>query len=255
MHTVHDPSEVLEVFLADSAVHPYGIADVEQLWAASRWWRDGRAVVGLLELAGSALPVLYAVTARAGPATTNLVARLVPVLPDRYVATGPLGLSHALRSAYRAAWSAPHLKMHLADVSRLPSLAPEVVVLGPGDLPALRRLYDSDPRAGDFFHPGLLRSGHYLGRWEDGALVATAGIHVIERRHGVAAIGNVATHPAYRRRGFAREVLATLCHRLRAEAPVVGLNVGEDNTAARRLYETLGFAPLITYEEAQLIRR
>jgi predicted GNAT family acetyltransferase len=85
--------------------------------------------------------------------------------------------------------------------------------------------------------------------------VAAAGVHLADPRCGVAAIGNVATHPEHRRQGLARRVLATLCHRLLGDVDVVGLNVRRDNHAARALYEALGFITLTGYEEAELTKR
>lgn len=38
---VHDRAGPLALYLKDPAVHPYGIADVEQLWWASRWSAGG----------------------------------------------------------------------------------------------------------------------------------------------------------------------------------------------------------------------
>jgi ribosomal protein S18 acetylase RimI-like enzyme len=132
---------------------------------------------------------------------------------------------------------------------------PDVAVISPADLPHLERLFAADPRAGVYFHGGLLDSGHYVGIADGGDLVAAGGIHLIDRRHGVTALGNVFTHPRHRRRGLARRVLSTLCHRLLAEVDVIGLNVRRDNTGARALYHDLGFVPVVRYEEAELTRR
>lgn len=56
-------------------------------------------------------------------------------------------------------------------------------------------------------------------------------------------ITNVATHPAYRRRGLAGQVLDSLLEEARAcGLSFVTLEVRESNTAAIRLYEKFGFA-------------
>ena len=55
-------------------------------------------------------------------------------------------------------------------------------------------------------------------------------------------ITNVAVHPAYRRRGVAREMLAAvLDDAVRRSLSVVGLEVRPTNAEARALYESFGF--------------
>src|SRR5262247_4868826 len=55
-------------------------------------------------------------------------------------------------------------------------------------------------------------------------------------------ITNVAVHPAYRRRGIAREMLAAvLDDAVRRSLSVVGLEVRPTNAEARALYESFGF--------------
>jgi len=250
-----DPAAVMTVYQRHRAVHPYGIFDVANLWDRSRWWVRDEAVVGLLALPGADAPVVYGVAASAHAQTLELLGDLAPHLPPRMVITGPEGLTDRLADAYEPLWSAPHLKMWLADPGRLPPPDPDVGVLAATDLSRLERLFAADPHTGVYFHAGLLDSGHYVGIAAGGELVAAGGIHLIDRRHGVTALGNVFTHPRHRRRGLARRVMSTLCHRLLAEVDVIGLNVRRDNTAARALYHDLGFVPVVRYEEAELTRR
>jgi ribosomal protein S18 acetylase RimI-like enzyme len=251
---VEDPASLLELFGRDREVHPYGIADVEQLWERSRWWRDDDAAVGVMDLPGSPVPVVYAVSARDPAGTLDLLDRLdaTGALSRRFVITGPRGLADRLSSRHAVRWSRWYAKLALRHPELLPPPSDEVVVLDRSHLVALQGLYGTDPDAGDFFHPALLDTGFYLGILRDGTVLASAGIHVIDRRNGVAAIGNVATHPDHRGRGLARLVTGTLCHRLLAEVEHVGLNVTEGNLAAAALYRRLGFVPVLPYEEAEL---
>lgn len=244
----------LAIYQLHRPVHPYGIYDVVNLWDVSRWWVDGDAVVGLLDLPGAPTPVVYAVSATADEATLDLLGRLAPMLPDTFVITGPEGLSARLAADFHARWSAPHVKMHLADPTRLPPPSPDVVTLGRDDLDEVEQLFRADPHHGTFFHPGLLDTGCYVGVRDDG-LVALAGVHLVDEDLGLAALGNVTTRPDSRRRGLARATVATLCHRLRDAVDLIGLNVRRDNVAARALYERLGFAVVAAYEEAEVVRR
>lgn len=250
---VSDPGPLLALFARDRLVHPYGIADAEQRWAASRWWCRGDAAVGLLDLPGSLTAVGYAVSVRDPGGTLDLLGDLAPWLPGRFVMTAPRGAVGRLEPRWRPVWHTADLKMALTRPTSLPPPDARTVVLRRRDLADLEALYATDPEAGGFFHAGLLDTGAYLGIRDDGGrLVTTAGVHVLDEVNRVAAIGNVATDPAHRRQGDGTAVVATLCHELRSRVDVIGLNVAEANLAGRCLYERLGFEVVATYEEAEL---
>ncbi len=254
---VTDPASLAELFGRHREVHPYGLADLEEpLWARSTWYRSGDAVVAVLDL-GSGEPVLYAIAAdRDGEAAVlDLLVGLAPDLPDHFVITGPIGLADRLAPGFSADWVIPHVKMHLPDADRLPPADDRVEWLDRSAEPRVLQLRSHGEDASAFFVPSLLDSGWYAGiADDDGGLAAVAGVHVISERHGVAALGNVLTHPHHRRRGLARALVATVSRRLLEVVPTVGLNVGTANTGAKALYESLGFVPVAIYEEAELRR-
>jgi ribosomal protein S18 acetylase RimI-like enzyme len=252
---VTDPAPLLALFERDRSIHPYGIADVEQLWDVSRWWCRREAAVGLLDLPGSPTPVVYAVSARDPDGTSALLADLAPWLPQRFVMTAPRGTARRLAGTRRQVWRTDYLKMALTRPASLPPPEPRVLTLRRADLVDLEALYAADADAGGFFHVGLLDTGAYLGIRDAGRLVATAGVHVLDEVNRVAAIGNVATDPAHRRKGLGTAVVASLCHQLLDRVEVVGLNVAEANVAGRRLYERLGFEVVAAYEEGELAPR
>jgi predicted GNAT family acetyltransferase len=72
---------------------------------------------------------------------------------------------------------------------------------------------------------------------------------VLARQEGAAAIGNVYTRRDRRGRGLARAVTAAVARAL-ADVDTVVLNVRDDNTAALRLYDTLGFTRHCLFHEA-----
>lgn len=255
---VDDPALLAELYGRHPEIHPYGLADLDEpFWSRSTWYRDGDAAVGVLDL-GSGEPVLYAIAAdaEADRATLDLLERLAPDLPAHFVITGPTGLADRLAPAYAAEWVIPHVKLHLPDDRALPPPDPRVTWLDRGAADAVAVLRETDDDASAFFVPALLDTGLYGGIrvGADGELAAVAGVHVISEPRGVAAIGNVLTHPDHRRQGLARALVATVAHRLLAAVPTVGLNVGTANTGARALYDILGFVPAVTYEEAELRR-
>jgi RimJ/RimL family protein N-acetyltransferase len=251
-----DRAELLALYARDRDAHPYGIADLEQYWDVSRWWRRDDAVVGLVELPGSPLPVGYAIAPGSSSTTLQLLEDLSThgLLPPRLVITGPRGLARRLAPGYHAERTSPYLKL------ALPTSAPPIPAdrdarpLGSDDLTALYRLFATDPAAGDFFHPGLLDTGCYLGLEVAGELAAAAGVHVLDTVNGVAAVGNVVTAPAHRGRGLGRRVTGAVCNELRQQVDTIGLNVAPDNHAARRVYERLGFVEVLGFEEAELTR-
>jgi predicted GNAT family acetyltransferase len=71
--------------------------------------------------------------------------------------------------------------------------------------------------------------------------VSAAGTHVINRREGIAVVGNVMTHSDYRGHGFARMVTGAVTADLLDQVPDVALNVHADNASAIAAYSRLGY--------------
>ena len=128
-----------------------------------------------------------------------------------------------------------------------------------GTLPdgvALRRLTAADapavaalialggPFAPDAFDPTQMAAGIFYGAAHaaTGVLLAVAGTHLVSPAMGVAAVGNVYTHPQARGRGFASLVSSAVTADLLAAGLLVVLNVNQRNPAARHIYEKLGYA-------------
>ncbi|WP_416968757.1 GNAT family N-acetyltransferase [Streptomyces sp. 4F14] len=120
---------------------------------------------------------------------------------------------------------------------RRPEPAPDVVELGPDDVPEMLDLVERT-RPGPFWKR-TIELGTYLGIRRDGHLVAMAG----ERLHppGWTEISAVCTAPESRGQGHAAHLVNALSTHIltRGERPF--LHVAESNTQARALYERLGF--------------
>ncbi len=252
------PDALVVHFGRHPGVHPYGLGDVDDTyWAGSTWWRRGHGAVGIVAVPDAGVPIVYAVAAPGDEADTGaLLVDLAAAgrLPEHVVATGPVGMVALLADHYRPVWASGYAKLRLAEPAALPPPDPAVEPLTGADVDDVLALLAAEPDHEGFFVPGLLGFGHHHGLRVDGTLVAMSGVHVLSERFGVAAVGNVATHPRHRRRGFARRVVATQCHGLLAVVPVVGLNVADDNPGARRFYEAIGFRPEVRYDEAELVR-
>jgi GNAT superfamily N-acetyltransferase len=92
------------------------------------------------------------------------------------------------------------------------------------------------------FSPSQVRNGVFCGAFADGQLVAAAGTHLVSPTYGVAAVGNVFTHPEYRGLGYGSVTTTAVVAELLARGiRDVVLNVRQENGRAIRLYERLGF--------------
>lgn len=115
--------------------------------------------------------------------------------------------------------------------------APDLVALGPGDVPEMLALVDRT-RPGPF-GPRTIEMGHYLGVRDQGRLVAMAG----ERLHppGWVEISAVCTAPEARGRGLAAALVRGVGAGIAARGERPFLHVSAANTGAIGLYRRLGF--------------
>ena len=91
----------------------------------------------------------------------------------------------------------------------------------------------------------------------DGArLIAAAGTHVVSRRRGIAAVGNIYTRPEARGRGFGRAVTgAVVAELLAGPCRDAVLNVAAANEPAIRVYTRPGFWTHCRHYEGAATRR
>ena len=249
---VTDPDE-LEAFYADHrAAHIYALVDLEApFWEGSRWYRRDDAVAGVVALPNGEGLAVYSVSTKDPEGSADLVCELAPDLPTGLLITGPAHIESALEEVRPILRMGPHVRYELADRSAVPERDGDLVTLGPDDEAEVQALYDSESGAA-FFLPHMLADTSFVGMRVDGELVAAAGTHVLSERQRIAAIGAVYTRPDHRGKGFGAAVTAGVVHRLADRVDVVGLNVHAANTAARTIYERMGFAPILDYAEAEL---
>ncbi len=88
--------------------------------------------------------------------------------------------------------------------------------------------------------PNALNLGPFFGvRDQQGRIVSVAGVHFVTE-YG-AEIGNIATHPEHRRKGYAACCVAAATKELLKSSARVLLHFFEENIAAQKLYEKMGF--------------
>ena len=113
--------------------------------------------------------------------------------------------------------------------------------LNENDVDRLRALYALG--GGDAFSPSQVTQGVFYGVEQNGQLISVAGTHLVSEAYSVGAIGNVMTHPDYRGHGYATLTTRAVCEELvRRGIHTIVLNVRQDNEAAVRVYDKLGFA-------------
>ena len=164
------------------------------------------------------------------------------VQPDALEAVARLATVTEVKQMQRMIWER---RTPIAVDERVTRLAAD-------DVDALNRLYadgESSGESPDFFYPSMVTDGVFFGVYEEGALVAAAGTHLVSPKEGAAAIGNVYTRRDRRARGLGRAVTAAVMGEL-AGIETVGLNVRADNDAAIRVYESLGFERHCEFNEA-----
>lgn len=112
------------------------------------------------------------------------------------------------------------------------------IVLGEADRSAMRAL--TQIAFPDFFRERTAELGEYLGVYADEALIAMAGERMA--LPGLQEISGVCTHPDFAGRGHARRLTLALWSRQHRRGVRTFLHVSEGNGAARKLYDSMGFA-------------
>jgi GNAT superfamily N-acetyltransferase len=257
MHIVslHDKGEIERYLRQNALIHLYELGDLDDFfWRNTTWYafKEAEQVQSLLLLYSAINPPVLLAISENLPALRNLLQSSLHLLPPRFYAHLSGDLSTLLAAHYHVDSQGLHYKMALVDTSRLKTVnTSEVIPLAESDLDELQTLY-SISYPGNSFDPRMLATGHFYGIRRDHALVSVAGVHVYSPRYKVGVVGNVTTHPAYRKKGLGTAVCARLCQQLLRTVEHIGLNVKADNVAAIASYKRLGFEVFGEYEEALL---
>ncbi|MHC4662197.1 MAG: GNAT family N-acetyltransferase [Planctomycetota bacterium] len=91
----------------------------------------------------------------------------------------------------------------------------------------------------EFWSDIMFEAGPYVWVRESEEIAAAGGVHFMTR--DTAQLGGIITSDKYRRRGYARSVLAHLLNHVCEHVEKVSLYVPADNEAARKLYDSYGF--------------
>ena len=256
MHSVNlDDKEEIESFLRKNVpLHIYELGDLDDFyWPHTTWYamRKGKQVRALVMLyTAEELPVLLALCEGEEIALQKeLIRSIAHLLPTRFYAHVTPGIEEALSQGHVLTPTGANVRMLLKDAGHLREAdTASVFRLSISDVGELMDFYDlSYP--GHHFNPRMVKTNMYWGVKMQGSIVSVAGVHVCSQRYGVAALGNIATHPDFRKRGLGTAVTAKLCSSLLDIVESIGLNVKTDNAAALHCYRKLGFEEIATIEQ------
>lgn len=256
-----DLTRVRRFLVQDPFATAYMLGDLDPAYQAYCTWylahEAGRDTAILQVYTGLSAPVLIGFGAPSG--LSAIVTRHFHALPgSAHIHLMPEHLAILDRS-FELAQLRPMVRMALTASAfvRAPELTLEgygpVERLGHRDTGEIMQVYAHYPDS--FFEPHQLSSGHYYGvrtaaAGDAGRLIAVAGVHVVSRHEGIAALGNIVTHPEHRGRGLSTQVTSHLVHALIGDGiELLALNVERKNLSALKVYEKLGFREHCTYLE------
>jgi GNAT superfamily N-acetyltransferase len=255
-----DLSRVRRFLVQDPFATAYMLGDLDPVYQPYNTWYlaheggGGRDIAIVQVYTGLSAPVLIGFGAAQGLAA--IVARHFHALPgSAHIHLMPEHLA-ILDRAFHLERLRPMVRMALTAGAFVPAPTGDngepygpVERLGHRDTGEIMQLFTHYPDS--FFEPHQLSSGHYFGiRPGGGPLIAVAGVHVVSRHEGIAALGNIVTHPDHRGRGLSTRLTSHLVSSLIADGiELLALNVERKNHSALKVYEKLGFREHCTYLE------
>ncbi len=238
-----DKARILPFLESDRLYAAYAIADLEPAMFAQCAWtaaeRSGRVEALALHFRGLSPPALFVMGTTSGLRAVFDAGRYADGV---YLTCRPEHLEVA-SAFFRWDQTVPMWRMALHETGSLPKdlVSGPCVRLTPAHADSLSELYTLGD-GGAAFSPTQMPDGVYYGVVVDDRPVAVAGTHVVSPTYGVAAVGNIFTHPEHRCQGYATAATAAVAAELleRGVSDIV-LNVAQDNDAAIHVYEKLGF--------------
>jgi len=247
-------------FEKDPVLFSYHLGDLDDFFFGHCQWavvyEEERAKIAetILIYSGGKIPSVQAFGMTS--AFNDLLSEAVDILPKSFYGHFKAVSESVFLTRYEMKPLGRHLKMKLGVLAgeAVNNESAHLLRLDRSHLSLLTILYDK-AYPENYFTERMLESGKYFGAFVDSRLVAVAGVHVDSAEYKTAVLGNIAVNPDFRGRGFGKLVTARLVRELVDEEKIVCLNVKEDNGAAIRIYESLGFTKVHEYVEAFFERR
>ena len=252
---MRSPRELDRLMADERTFAAYAVAQLEpMLFEESQFWM-AEGPTGRALLMHSDAGMGRAIVTMGDPTALDALLSLHPGPASNYLATGAPEHLPVIERHF-AVSGAVEMRRMAVDGFVFRHVAGTVRRLAGSDVGALNALYSTEGGPTGYSAAHIQRGvyfGAYDGRW----LVAVAGTHVVSPEAGIAVVGNVFTHPAYRGGGLATQVTSAVTEELltRHGCRSVVLTVNPMNTPAVQAYTHLGFAYDRDVVEARLQRR
>ena len=143
-----------------------------------------------------------------------------------------------------------HYKMYLKAYPEFPNFDHENIILLTSDYEAKLNKFFSESYPNNYFESYMLATELYFGLLnEGGEIISVVGVHTYSKEYKLAVLGNISTHPSYRKKGYGFLLIEYLLSQLKGKVDYIGLNVKADNINAIKLYKKLGFTICVEYME------
>jgi ribosomal protein S18 acetylase RimI-like enzyme len=248
-----DKAQILSYLEKDRLYAVYAIGDLEpELFAQSTWCgaeTKGCLDALILHFRGLKLPALFLMGNVEG-------LRFIlenTLRPERVYLTCRREHLQMTRAFY--GWDEPIAMWRMVlKTENFKSVPGDCIRLTQGHSDQLKWLYAREEAVG--FSETQIEHGVFYGIFVNRQLVAAAGTHLVGANYGVAAVGNVFTHPECRGRGYATAATSAVVSELvkRGIRDIV-LNVRQDNAQAIHIYEKLGFERYCAFFEGRACLR
>jgi len=250
-----DPAGIREFLSSDREYAAFALADLEPaLFSQCSWYgaeTTGKLQAVALIFRGLEPPALFLMGD-----TTGLALIFGSLLREQnlYATCKPAHLP--ILEAYYAVGEVESMRRMVLEPAQFRAeRRHEPEQLTPASIAEINALYDIDQSHKVWFEPYQLEQGFFYGIREMGQLVAVAGTHLASLSEGIAAVGNVFTHPECRGRGYASACTSRVTEALINHELMVVLNVSQNNPAAARIYEHIGYVDHCEFLEAPVMRR
>ncbi|MHC1705848.1 MAG: GNAT family N-acetyltransferase [Tenuifilaceae bacterium] len=249
--TLHSKPEILKFLMTSPELQVYSIGDLDDFfWPKTIWYSfKGNDEIKALVLlyVGMSTPTLLAIYDKNFESTHELLERAKPYLPSKFYAHLGPNLIDVFGNQSIIESFGPHYKMALKK-SPVEISDQNIKTLTANDIQEINHFY-SESYPENWFDKRMIETQQYLGYFMENKLVGVAGIHVYSKDYGVAALGNIATHPDFRGKGIGLKLTNNLCCKLKENVNFIGLNVKSDNIAAIKCYNKVGFEIVGRYDE------
>ena len=175
------------------------------------------------------------------PNFLTLLQDLSEVLPDRFFCHYLPEYEKFFASKYTMTELGLHQKMYLKNYQKVKIKGIEnIKALNLEHKEQLDEFY-KEAYPNTYFEPYMLKTGYYYGLQEQNRIISVVGVHTYSKEYSLAVLGNIATHPEFRGKGYGFTLISYLLSKMVENIDFISLNVKKDNSNAIKLYTKLGF--------------